>query len=161
MSGGGTLERGWHAYCNRTSGARRKHPHNAGTEVSDVADSVADLTTRALDRAMQCTAVQHRVAANNLANIETPGYRARRASFAKALRSAVRAEESGERTGAVESVRPTLRETGERAGPDGNNVSIEGEMMELSEAALRFKVLSRMLRTKFQMVGNVISGGRS
>ncbi|MFW5866942.1 MAG: flagellar basal body rod protein FlgB [Armatimonadota bacterium] len=130
-------------------------------EVTVVADAVVDLTTRALSKALDCTAEQHRVAANNLANIETPGYTARRGGFEDALRAAVRAEERGERPGAIETVRPSLEHTGDPAGPDGNNVSIETEMMELGEASLRFKVLTRMLHTKLQMIGNAINDGRS
>ncbi|MFW5867836.1 MAG: flagellar basal body rod protein FlgB [Armatimonadota bacterium] len=122
---------------------------------------MADLTTRVLESALDGVAVQHRVAANNLANIETPGYAAKRVTFEEQLRSAVRAEERGERPGAVARVRPSIAATGEPAGSDGNNVSIEDEMTELGAAALRYQTLTRLLDRKLQMVGTAIGDGRS
>jgi len=126
-----------------------------------MADVMSDLTTRALEGALDCVAAQHRVAGNNLANIETPGYRAQRVSFEDALRTAVRAERSGERPGALDAVRPTVSPTGDPAGPDGNNVSIEAEMMALGEASARYQVLTRMVDRKLQMIGTAIGDGRS
>lgn len=124
-----------------------------------VTGGVADLTTRVLETALDCASVQHRVAANNLANIETPGYTAQRATFGQALRAALRAERDG-RSGEVEAVRPTLRPTGEAAGPDGNNVSLEGEMLALGEASGRYQVLARLIDRKLKMVGTAIGDGR-
>jgi flagellar basal-body rod protein FlgB len=121
---------------------------------------VADLTTRALEAALDCASTQHRVSANNLANIETPGYRAKRVTFEDRLARAVRAEQAG-RPGALASVQPELSGTGDKTGPDGNNVSIEGEMLVLGEAAGRYQMLTRLLDRKLQMVGTAIGDGRS
>lgn len=125
-----------------------------------VTHGVADLTTRTLEAALDCASTQHRVATNNLANIETPGYRAKRASFEDQLRRAVRAEQAGRRD-ALASVRAELSGTGDPAGPDGNNVSIEGEMIVLGEAAERYQALTRMIDRKLQMIGTAIGDGRS
>ncbi|MGI5817267.1 MAG: flagellar basal body rod protein FlgB [Armatimonadota bacterium] len=124
-------------------------------------DGVADLTTRALEKALDGAAAGHRVAANNLANIETPGYTARRVSFEGALRAAVRAEQSGRETGAISRVRPSLTPTAAPAGPDGNNVSIEEEMLALGEASVRYQALTRLIDRRLQMIGTVIGDGRS
>ncbi|MBD3292910.1 MAG: flagellar basal body rod protein FlgB [Armatimonadia bacterium] len=126
----------------------------------EVTHGVADMTTRALEAALDCASTQHRVATNNLANIETPGYVARRASFEDQLQRAVRAEQAGRR-GALASVQPKLSGTGDPAGPDGNNVSIEGEMLAIGEAAGRYQMLTRLLDRKLQMVGTAIGDGRS
>ncbi|MFO8079809.1 MAG: flagellar biosynthesis protein FlgB [Armatimonadota bacterium] len=124
-------------------------------------DNVSDLTTRVLERALDGAALQHRVSANNLANIETPGYTARRVSFEQQLRGAVRAERRGGGSGAIARVCPTISATGDPAGPDGNNVDIESEMTELGEAALRYQALTRMLNRRLDMVGAAIGDGRS
>ena len=126
-----------------------------------MAHGVMDLTTRTLAKAMDGAVRRHRVAANNLANIETPGYTARHVSFQEALKAAVRAEQTGERPDALETVGVTVEDATDPAGPDGNNVSIEAEMMELGEASMRFKILTRMLHTKLEMVGRAINDGRS
>jgi flagellar basal-body rod protein FlgB len=130
-------------------------------EARRVTSGVADLTTRALEKALDGAAAGHRVSANNLANLETPGYTARRVSFEDALRAAVRAEHRGRRSGAIEQVRPSLMPTGDPVGPDGNNVSIEAEMLALGEASVRYQALTRMIDRKLQMIGTAIGDGRS
>jgi flagellar basal-body rod protein FlgB len=130
-------------------------------EVSPVTGGVADLATRTLEAAMDGVSAQHRVAANNIANIETPGYTAQRVSFQEQLQTAYRRERSGQQPGALGTVRHSLNPTADPAGPDGNNVSIEGEMTAIGEAAARYQALTRMLNRKFQMVGTAIGDGRS
>jgi len=130
------------------------------SEVMSVTGGVADLTTRVLESALDGAAAQHRVAANNIANVETPGYTAKRVRFEEQLRIALRAEQGGEPGGPVERLRPEIASTGDAAGPDGNNVSVEAEMTELGEAALRYRTLTRMLSRRLQMVGTAIGDGR-
>lgn len=125
-----------------------------------MADAVSDLTTRVLESALDCVSVQHRVAANNLANLETPGYRARRVDFEDALRGALRAERRGERANTLECVRASISPTGDPSGPDGNNVNIEAEMLALGEATARYQALTRMIDRKLQMVGTAIGDGK-
>ena len=123
-------------------------------------DAIFDLTSRVLHKAMDCASVQHRVAAQNLASLETPGYRARAVSFEARLRDAVRAEAGGGE-GSVERVRPELRATGDPPGPSGNNVSIEAEMLSAGEAIGRYQALTRLLDRRLQMIGTAIGDGRS
>ena len=55
---------------------------------------VTDVTTLALERALDGAALQQRLIANNLANLETPGFIARHARFQDSLRAALAAERS-------------------------------------------------------------------
>ncbi|MFW6437425.1 MAG: flagellar basal body rod protein FlgB [Armatimonadota bacterium] len=122
---------------------------------------VTDLTTRVLEAALDGASAQHRVAANNLANVETPGYSAQRVRFEEQLRAALRAELAGASHGAIEGARPSIATTTDPAGPDGNNVSVEWEMTELGEAGLRYQMLTRMLDRRLQMIGTAIGDGRN
>lgn len=126
-----------------------------------MADPVADLTTRVLERALDCTAIQHRAVAGNLANLETPGYTAREVTFEDRLRAAVRAEERGDERRGLRRVVPEVTRRGDPPGADGNNVSIETEMLALGEAALRYQALTRMIDRKLGMIGTAIGDGRS
>ncbi|MEA3401037.1 MAG: flagellar basal body rod protein FlgB [Armatimonadota bacterium] len=126
-----------------------------------MADGVSlDLTTRLLHAALSCTAAQQRLAANNLANVETPGYVAHRASFQDRLQAALDAERRGRSEGALQGVRPDVTPAPEPPGPDGNNVNLEAEMVGLAEATTRYEVLSRMLDRKLEMIGVAIGDGR-
>ena len=126
-----------------------------------MAEPVTDLTTRVLERALDGTAVQQRVAASNLANLETPGYTARRVAFEDQLRTAVRAAERGDARDALGKVRREIRMSAAPPGPDGNNVSIEAEMTDLGEATLRYQILTRMIDRKLAMMGTAVGDGRS
>jgi len=122
---------------------------------------MADLTTRTLTAALDGTALQQRLAATNLANLETPGYCARRASFEDELRGALRAERQDGRSGAVASAPARVALTADAPRADGNNVSIEAEMTGLAEAGARYEVLTRLLDKHLAMIGVAIGDGRS
>ena len=124
---------------------------------------ISDLTLTALERALDGTALQQRITAGNIANLETPGYMARRVSFQDSLRAALAAQREG-RPHAAELLdaagAAVGRDMSAPTGPDGNNVDIEREMTDLSEAGLRYEALVRLIRRKFQMLGTVIGDGR-
>jgi flagellar basal-body rod protein FlgB len=109
---------------------------------------VSDVTTVALERALDGAALEQRMVANNLANLETPGFVARHAQFHDSLRAALDAE----RGRASSTVRPVQ--------PHGNNVDVETEMTALSESVLQYEVLTRLLSKKLSMVGVVIGDGK-
>ena len=121
---------------------------------------IADVTLTALERALDGTAAQQRAIADNLANLETPGYVARRVSFAGALRAALAAEKRGE-GGALDDLLPTTTlDNATPPLPGSSNVDIEREMTDLSEASVRYEALVQMTRRKFEMLGTVIADGR-
>ncbi len=122
---------------------------------------MADVTTRALAAALDGTATQQRAAANNLANLETPGYRARHASFQDRLARALAAERRGDGTEEIAQVQARVEMSAHPAGPDGNNVDIEAEMTGLAEASARYEILTRLLDRHLAMVGVAIGDGRS
>lgn len=121
----------------------------------------SDLTTRVLLAALDGTALQQRLSATNLANLETPGYQARRASFESRLRAALLSERRDGRAGAVASVQPRVAATTDAPRADGNNVDIEAEMTGLTEASARYEVLTRLLDKHLAMLGVAIGDGRS
>ena len=55
-------------------------------------------------------------------------------------------------------MRPTVSPTGDPVGPDRNNVSLEAEMLTLSEASTRYQLLTRMVDRRLQMIGTAIDG---
>jgi flagellar basal-body rod protein FlgB len=92
------------------------------------------------------SARQHLVAAN-IANADTPGYRARDIDFQNELQSAI----SGPPREVEVADLPVKN--------DGNNVSLDRESRMLAENALRFQVASGLLRTKIQNIRSAIKEG--
>jgi flagellar basal-body rod protein FlgB len=109
---------------------------------------LSDQIARYLDLA----STQARLTAGNMANIDTPGYKARGIDFEAEMRSAIQGA-SPERDSQPARVG---FEDGLVARPDGNNVSMDRESLNLAEAQLKFKTGVAVLRQQYQMVMDAI-----
>ena len=112
-----------------------------------------DTVSRGLTQALSFHAQRHEVLAANIANVETPGYRARDIEFADALADAFGAEDV---PGA--SVRSLDRPSG-TGRPDGNTVDIDMEMARLAENRGRFTTYAEILARRLAALRRAIDGG--
>ena len=100
----------------------------------------------ALGRASQ----RHALLTNNLANVNTPGYRRQDMDFNIALQD--------------EMDKPSLQPQGAQSGPtlrlDGNGVDLEKEVMSIAETELRYQALTDMTANYFSGLKNVIREGK-
>jgi flagellar basal-body rod protein FlgB len=124
-----------------------------------IAGSLDDTTVLALSKALDGTARQQQTIATNIANVETPGFRPSQVSFEAALQRALGAPAERQRD-ALATVSPqVLARPGGSMRRDGNAVDLEAELVDLSEAGLRYRALARLLGKKLKMVQEVIQGG--
>jgi len=93
-----------------------------------------------------------KLTAANMANIDTPGYRAMGMDFEAEMREAIDSEDMGRPTRQVK-LKPV---DGLIARPDGNNVSMDREGLNLAEAQLKFKTGVALLHLEYQRVLNAI-----
>jgi flagellar basal-body rod protein FlgB len=108
---------------------------------------LSDQLARYLDMATN----EAKVTAANMANIDTPGYRTLGFDFETEMRSAL-AHPGTERGQPVH-----LKEVdGLISRPDGNNVSMDREGLNLAEAQLKFKTGVALMRLENQRVLNAI-----
>lgn len=102
--------------------------------------------------------VRHKALAGNLANIETPGYkrvdvaRSFEANLVRAVHSndfdQVRASEVRvEKDAAAKTVRA-----------DGNNVSLNEELMQINENAMRYEFLTQYVSSNIKSLNKAIRG---
>lgn len=133
---------------------------------------IFDSTIKTLISSMDLRATRHRYLASNIANIDTPGYKAVDIKFADELR---RAGSNGAAPRLV-GTNPGHIGTGSRAWTpspevittgtagqalDGNSVGVEREMVKLSENTMMYTVSTKLLRYKFGILMNAIKeGGR-
>jgi flagellar basal-body rod protein FlgB len=110
--------------------------------------TLSDQVARYLDLATS----EVKLTAQNMANIDTPGYRALGMDFEAEMRNAMTNVEPGSAKGPVH-IRP---EEGLIARPDGNNVSMDRESLNLAEAQLKFKTGAAVLRQQYQLVMDAI-----
>ena len=127
-----------------------------------------DAAPRYVRALMDVAIKQHATAAANIANIDTPGYRTRELEFRSAFESALARNAGGlARTelshleGGAPSSEAGLREVaGLPIRNDGNNVSIDREMLQLATAAGRYQAAITLLRREFAVLRYAISDGR-
>jgi len=111
---------------------------------------------RGLRDALHLYESRQQVIAENLANVETPGYRARDMEFADELE---RAFDPGRARSEAEPLSPPEPTVDRNASvkADGNSVDVDLEMARLSDNALRIVALSRIVARKYAGMKQLIS----
>ena len=132
-----------------------------GNTISDAA------ITAALGRQMTQAVARQSVAAGNLANLDTPGYRTKDVQFADVLDgelsagiiTTTNARHIGPPAG--NSAPPEASEaSGLAPRRDGNNVQLDRELLGMTKAAGDFNAAQTVLAAKFRLVRYAINEGR-
>ncbi len=108
----------------------------------------------ALDR----TTKRHSLIADNLANVNTPGFKRKDVDFnvildGKMNPGKVRMQQMHDEQAQRASDQTSLR-------LDGNNVDMEREVMSMSETELRYETLTQMTTSYFSELKNAIHEGK-
>ena len=106
-----------------------------------------------LNQFLDATAYRSGLIADNIANIDTPGYHARDLDFQSQLTSLMGNDPQPAKPHAIE-----VKGLMER--PDGNNVNMDRETRLLSENAIRFNVASTLLKSQIRQLRAAIQDGK-
>lgn len=122
---------------------------------------IATTMTDALGRFLDVAVARHQLVSRNLANIDTPGYRARDLDFRAELRRAAVADVAAEHGFlATASYSPVARRvSGLIERPDRNNVSVEREGLLLAETQMKFNLGVQLLKQQFRLISLAINSG--
>ena len=90
--------------------------------------------------------------ADNIANIETPGYQARKVKFEEALSSAVDHGKS------PSSVKPSVQDSLEPTRLNGSNVNLDEESLSHIDTTMRYQLTLRALDSKYSLIRDAIKG---
>lgn len=125
----------------------------------------------AMQKSLDAGSLRQQVIANNIANINTPGYKKREVSFegelkralgnkynSRMLRTDPRHIPSGSSLTSVGIRVNTLNTTSMRY--DGNNVDVDEEMTKLAENNIRFNAMAQLMGGRFNSLKTVINEGR-
>jgi flagellar basal-body rod protein FlgB len=113
---------------------------------------IETLQSDKLARYLDLSTSQIKLTAANMANIDTPGYKAKGMDFEAEMRQAMAGATNGDD---AQPVHVNLTD-GLIARPDGNNVSMDQEGLTLAEAQLKFKTGVSLLHLEYQKVMNAI-----
>ena len=111
-----------------------------------------DSTGSVIYAALNGLAARQRVIANNVANVETPGFIAGRVSFEDSLRAAIA---EGDPSGTSVS---TLR-SADPVNVNGNNVSLDNEVVGLTQTDLAYQLMIQAINQKFGLLRTAIGTG--
>lgn len=107
---------------------------------------------------MDVAHMRHQALASNIANFENPGYKRIDVakSFAEEFRNAAQ-EGDVER---IQKLTPTLQVDNSRLPmrADGNNVSIEGELLQMNKNSLEFDFAQQLVSSSIRRLQTAIKG---
>jgi flagellar basal-body rod protein FlgB len=107
---------------------------------------IGDVTTTALHAALTGLAQRQRVTADNIANVQTPGFLAGRTDFESALSGAL---SNGERPSISGG---TVARSLEPTNTNGNNVNLDQETVIATETGLRYQLALNALDGKYNVL---------
>ncbi len=119
-----------------------------------------DTSVRALEKSMDLFLLRHNVIADNIANAETPGYKARTVEFESEMQRAVASEDQVGAIAEIENVKPIVRqEANSELGQDLNSVDMDKEMSKMTKNDIQYSAATQMINKKFALLKYAISGG--
>ena len=110
-----------------------------------------DVTTQALQVSVSGLSARQRALADNISNINTPGYLAKRVSFEASLQSAIH---GGDPAAASVTTQTSLEPT----NTNGNNVNLDEETVSLTDTGLKYQTDIEALTAKYQLLKTAIGG---
>jgi len=111
-----------------------------------------DLSSSSLRVAVAGLSARQSAIANNISNIETPGFQARKVKFEDSLRNAV------EHGGSPSDVKPTVATSLEPTRLNGSNVNLDEETLSHVDTTMRYQLTIRALDSKYGMLRDAIKG---
>jgi flagellar basal-body rod protein FlgB len=131
-----------------------------------------DKTTDALGASIQFRLLKQNLINTNIANAETPGFKAKKLDFEEALSRAVDINGLGKMStahpehfpvngNAISKVRADVYENPDTPmSNDGNTVDLEREMAELAENSIVYKAAIQLINKRLAGMAYAISEGR-
>jgi flagellar basal-body rod protein FlgB len=107
----------------------------------------------ALSRYLDLSSLELKLTAQNMANVDTPGYRTVGFDFATEMNRSLQQLSRG---GAAVSAPTIAPVDGLLERPDGNNVSMDREGLKMAEAQLQFRTGVELLRHQFTRVMDAV-----
>jgi len=113
--------------------------------VSVPAFSATDGVSSVLGAALDGLSMRQRVIADNIANIDTPDFRATSVDFESSLRAAIT-------SGDPSRVSVATMATDTPVGPDGNNVDLRKETIAAMQSQFQYQMMTRAVSDRFDIL---------
>jgi len=112
---------------------------------------VTTAASDAIQRYLDLASDQMKLTAENMANVDTPGYKTQGFDFAGEFSKALHSN-----TASAAPAVTASNVDGLTARPDGNNVSLDREGMQMAKAQLEFRTGISLLRNEYSRIMSAI-----
>lgn len=132
--------------------------------MSNDMNSISKATYNLIKKSMDVTVTSNKVIANNIANVNTKGYKRYYVPFDEVLKNNM--QEPVIKTNNAKHISNSSeenqikRDNSASMREDGNNVDIESEMTSQAANTMMYESLVRLVNGKISATRNVIQGGR-
>ena len=134
--------------------------------VSINGSSISENTYNLLKKSMDASALRSKVIANNIANINTKGYKRFYVTFEETLndsmgKNMMKTDNNKHmQTGSSSSEITVKRDESSSMRQDGNNVDIDLEMTNQAANTLMYDALVKQVNSKLSLTSYIIGGGK-
>jgi len=122
--------------------------------------AVSDAVSQVLATALDGVTLRQSVIADNIANVDTPGFRATSVDFETQLKAAISDGTFLREQGAAgtDDVTATTTPTDTPVGANGNNVDLRKETMAAVQSQFQYQILTRAVNDRFNLVKIAVAG---
>lgn len=119
------------------------------------------VTTSMLKLALDAASLNHQAIANNIANINTPGYAPVRVNFEEQMESIRQTLEQGGRVNPdmLSGIQPVM-ERGKPLGSEDRTATLDMEAAKLAENTVHYEALLKVAGMRMSMVNSAINEGK-
>ena len=117
--------------------------------------AVSDAVSRVLASALDGVSLRQQVIADNIANVDTPGFRASAVDFETQLKAAIG---DGSFEDGTDAVTANALPTDTPVGANGNNVDLRKETMAAVQSQFQYQILTRAVNDRFNLVKTAATG---
>lgn len=114
-----------------------------------------------LEKMLDISAMKHKVIANNIANVNTPGYKKMDVSFADQLGKVLKDTSINKFDNLQPKIVISKEGAGETARNDGNNVDMDKEISSLVKNTLSYNIYTQLMAKKVEMVKFAIENSKA
>ncbi len=113
---------------------------------------------RLIEQGLDATWMQQKIISQNIANADTPGYKAKTVSFKAVIEEKNEKMKSHiEQQNQINLKTIVTEEDGTNQIFDGNNIDAEKEMVSFADAQIRYDTLIQKMNSEFSMIRTALS----
>lgn len=120
-----------------------------------------DIASTVLSKTLDAASARQKTIANNIANVETPGFKRGYVSFEEELKRVIDMKSGQAVREGLRNLTPLSQiDSASPSKPDGNNVSIDAEISDLAKTSLKYKAATTLLELKGAMLRAAVTEGK-